>query len=67
MTRGRIWVVVGGDVTDGADVTFSSTTGVLSSTAVGAGQFAITGARWMTTATNGNLALLHLGGALPSA
>ncbi len=67
MTRGRIWVTVGGDVTDGGDVTFASTTGVLSSAAAGGSQFAIAGARWMTTATNGNLALLHLGGALPSA
>lgn len=67
MTRGRIWVTVGGDVTDGGDVTFAAATGVLSSAATGASQFAIAGARWMTTATNGNLALLHLGGALPSA
>lgn len=67
MTRGRIWVVVGADVTDGADVTFASTTGVLSSAAASGTQFAIAGARWMTTATNGSLALLHLGGALPSA
>lgn len=67
MTRGRIWVTVGGDVTDGGDVTFALATGVLSSIAAGAANFAITGARWMTTATSGNLALLHLGGALPSA
>lgn len=67
MTRGRIWVTVGGNVTDGADVTFASTTGVLSSETAGGSQFAIAGARWMTTASSGGLALLHLGGALPSA
>jgi len=67
MTRGRIWVTVGGDVTDGGDVTFVDTTGVLSSAAASGTQFAIAGARWMTTASSGGLALLHLGGALPSA
>lgn len=67
MTRGDIWVTVGGDVTAGGDVTFASTTGVLSSAATSGTQFAVTGARWMTTATSGNLAKLRLGGALPSA
>lgn len=67
MYRGTIWVTTGGAVNDGDDVTFNSTTGVLSSTAAGAGQFAIAGARWMTTAGNGGLAKIRLGGALPSA
>jgi hypothetical protein len=64
---GTMWVTVGGDVVDGADVTFNGTTGVLSSTAAGAGQFAITGARWLDTVSSGGLARVYLGGALPSA
>ena len=67
MTRGDIWVVVGGNVTAGGDVTFAATTGALSSAAASGSQFAIAGARWMTSATSGNLAKLRLGGALPSA
>lgn len=67
MTRGDIWVTVGGDVVAGEDVTFVATTGVLSSAAISGSQFAITGARWMTSAASGALALLRLGGALPSA
>lgn len=67
LTEGTIWVTVGGDVTDGADVTFNGTTGVLSSTAAGDGQFAITGARWMDTVSSGGLARLRLSGHLPSA
>lgn len=67
ITRGDVWVIVGGDVTAGGDVTFAQTTGVLSSAAAGASQFAIAGARWMTAATSGNLARLRLSGSLPSA
>lgn len=67
MQRGRIWVTVGGDVTAGGDVTFSATTGVLSSAAAGGAQFAISGAVWETTASNGGLAKLNLTGNLPSA
>lgn len=67
MYRGTIWVTVGGDVTDGGDVTFASTTGVLSSAAASGSQFAIAGARWMTTASSGGLAKLRLSGSLPSA
>jgi hypothetical protein len=67
LTEGSIWLTVGGNVAPGNDVTFDQNTGVLSSIAPGAGQFAIAGARWMTTATTGNLALCRLGGALPSA
>ena len=67
MTRGDIWVTVGGNVTVGGDVTFVATTGVLSSAAAGGSQFAIAGARWMTAATSGNLAKLRLHGGLPSA
>lgn len=67
MYRGTIWVQVPTAVNDGDDVTFNGTTGVLSSAAAGAGQFAIAGARWMTTASNGGFAKLRLSGALPSA
>lgn len=67
LTEGDIWVLTGGAVTVGADVTFDATTGVLSSAAVGASQFAITGARWMTATTGAALAVVRLGGALPSA
>lgn len=67
LVRGEIWVTTGGAVNDGDDVTFNSTTGVLSSAATSGSQFAITGARWMTTASSGGLARVRLGGALPSA
>ena len=68
LTQGDIWVTVGAAVTDGADVTFNSTTGVLSSAGTSGSQFAIAGARWMTTQANsGGLAIVRLGGALPSA
>jgi hypothetical protein len=67
MQRGRIWVTVGGDVVAGDNVTFSATTGVLSSAAASGSQFAITGAVWETTASNGGLAKLNLTGSLPSA
>lgn len=67
MQRGRIWVTVGGDVNAGDDVTFSATTGVLSSTATSGSQFAITGAVWETSASSGGLAKLYLSGNLPSA
>jgi hypothetical protein len=67
MTRGDIWVIAGGDVDAGEDATFVSTTGVLSSAATSGTQFAIAGARWMTSATSGNPAKLRLSGELPSA
>jgi hypothetical protein len=67
MTDGDIWVQVGGDVTKGNDVSFSSTTGVLSTAATSGTQFAIAGARWMTSASNGGFAILRLTGALPNA
>lgn len=66
MTRGDIWVTVGGNVSPGDDVTYNKSTGVLSSAAADANNFAVSGARWMTTATNGNLAKLRLSGELPS-
>jgi hypothetical protein len=66
-TEGDIWVTVGSDVAKGADVTFVASTGVLGSVAADGTHFAIAGARWMTTAANGNLAILRLSGNLPSA
>lgn len=63
--RGDIWVETGGAVGDGDDVTFNSLTGVLSSTATSGTQFAIAGARWMTSAGSGGLAIVRLSGSLP--
>lgn len=67
MQRGHIWVTVGGNVAAGDDVTYNTTTGVLSSTAAGAGQVAIAGASWETTVSSGGFAKLRLSGNLPSA
>ncbi len=67
LTEGDIWVTVGASVTDGADVSFVASTGVLSSAGSSGTQFIIAGARWMTTADTGELAIVRLGGALPSA
>lgn len=67
LTEGDIWVTVGGDVVAGGDVTFAAATGVLSSAAASGSQFAVAGARWMTSASSGGLAILRLSGALPSA
>lgn len=67
ITRGDIWVTTGGVVSAGDDVTYSKSTGVLSSAAPSGTQFAITGARWMTSAGSGGLARVRLGGAVPSA
>lgn len=67
MFKGDMWVTVGADVTAGTDVTFSSTTGVLSSAAASGSQFTIAGAVWMTSAASGALAIVRLSGALPAA
>jgi hypothetical protein len=67
MTRGDIWVTVGGDVVAGGDATFVATTGVLSSAAASGSQFAIAGGRWMTSASSGGLAILRLSGHVPAA
>lgn len=66
LTEGDIWVVTGGAVAPGDAVSFAGATGVLSAAAAGAGQFVIPGARWMTAAANGALAIVRLGGALPA-
>jgi len=67
MYRGDIWVTTGGVVNVGDDVTFVASTGVLSSEATSGTQFAISGARWMTSASSGGLAKVRLSGSLPSA
>lgn len=67
LTEGDIWVTTGGVVEAGDDVTFSSTTGVLSTVAASGSQFTITGARWMTSAGSGALAVVRLSGHVPAA
>ena len=67
LTEGDIWVATGGAVAAGDNVVFEAATGILSSLPADATHFAIAGARWMTGATNGGLAVVRLGGALPSA
>lgn len=67
LTEGDIWVTTGGAVNAGDDVTFDSGTGVLSSAASSGTQFTISGARWMTSAGSGELAVVRLSGHLPSA
>lgn len=66
-TEGDWFVTVGGDVTEGGDVTFDSTTGVLSSAGTSGTQFAITGAKWMTTTASGGIGIVRLSGHLPAA
>lgn len=67
LTEGDIWVLTGGAVTVGADVTFDSVTGVLSSAAASGTQFVIAGARWQTPTGGAALAVVRLGGVLPAA
>lgn len=67
LTRGDIWCRAGGNVVDGDEVTFNSTTGVLSSAAASGTQFIIAGARWQTTAASGALGIVRLSGHLPVA
>ncbi len=67
LTRGDIWVEVDEAVSAGDEVTFSSTTGELSSAATSGTQFAVSGARWMTSAAANGLAVLRLSGHLPAA
>ena len=57
ITRGAIWVTVGGDVAAGAAV-YRDATGVLSATSTD--NTLVDNAMWGTTASNGNLALLIL-------
>lgn len=67
LTKGVIWVTVGGNVQEGQDATFDSTTGVLSSAATSGTQFQIPGAVWLDTVTNGGLARLKLTGQMTPA
>jgi hypothetical protein len=58
--RGDIWVIVGNNVTADAAVYCNTATGQLGASGItNAGQ--ITNARWQTTATSGNLAVVRLG------
>ncbi|MFE0754166.1 hypothetical protein ACFW16_09455 [Inquilinus sp. NPDC058860] len=66
LTEGDIWVVTGSAVAAGDNVVFEAATGILSSLPADATHFAIAGARWMTAAAGSGLAVLRLGGALPS-
>ena len=67
MTDGDIWVTADGAVTDGANVSASTTTGRLGTTAPDGTHIAIVGARWMTTAADGGLAIVRLTGTLGAA
>lgn len=67
LQRGVIWVVAGGDVADGADVTFVASTGVLSSAATSGTQFLVANAIWLDTVSSGGLARIRLGGTLTGA
>ena len=67
LTEGEVYVPVEAAVTFGQDVTVDAATGQFSSAPAGAGQFAVMGARWMTSqATAGGLAVLRLDGSLPT-
>lgn len=67
LTEGDIWVVALAQVTAGQDVTFHKDNGTFSTAAADSNNFAIAGARWMTSAGAGELAVLRLSGHLPAA
>lgn len=67
LKKGVIWVTAGGNVQDGQDVTFNSSTGVLSSIAADGSNFAIPGARWVDTVSSGELARIELTGQMTGA
>lgn len=59
LTRGKIWVLTGGAVAPGDPVHFVAATGVLKASGdIGP----IVGARWVTTAASGELAVVELPG-----
>lgn len=64
LTEGDIWVVAAAAVSAGQVVHFNATTGALTNTG---GQGPIVGARWMTSADQGGLAIVRLGGGMPAA
>ena len=64
--RGDIWVEAEVAVIIGANVSAKTTTGALSSVAAAATQIVIPGARWMSAAAAGGLAIVRLSGTLPS-
>lgn len=67
LNEGDIWVTTGGAVVAGGDVTFVASTGVLGSVAADGTHFTIAGARWMTSAGSGELAIVRLSGHQPAA
>lgn len=67
LKRGVIWVTAGGNVQDGQDVTFNTSTGVLSSIAADGSNFQIPGARWLDTVSSGDLARVELTGQMTGA
>lgn len=67
LTEGDIWVIATAAVQAGQDVTFHKDNGTFSTVAADSNNFAIAGARWMTTAGIGELAVLRLSGHLPAA
>ena len=67
LTEGEIWVSPAAAVVDGGIVTFSRTTGRMSSIAAAADQPRIVGARWMTTASADGVAKVLLSGQLGAA
>jgi len=60
LTKGEIWVTVAENVADGDPVYFYEADGTFTKTAA-TNYTLIAGARYMTTATNGNLAKVRLG------
>ncbi len=67
LKRGVIWVTAGGNVQDGQDVSFNTSTGVLSSIAADGSNFVIPGARWVDTVSSGALARVDLSGQMTGA
>lgn len=60
LNEGDIWVTVDGNVTAGQNVTFVTTTGALGTVAADGTHLLITGARWMTSALSGGVAIVRL-------
>lgn len=64
MSEGDMWVTAGAAVSAGDPVHYNATTGALSNTG---GSGPVVGARWMTSAASGELAVVRLSGSLPAA
>ena len=65
VTDGDIWVTAEAAVADGDNVSANATTGALST--AGGANITVPGARWMTSAAAGGLAIVRLTGALGAA